>query len=167
MDSDMSRRLIAEFFGTFWLVFCGCGAPVGRAIRVSASAFCVAFAFGSTLLTMGYAVGHISGRHFDPAVTLRLWSAARCATKHVIPYMLSRSCRHRRRSCCGRSRRASPGGSPAPLRRMAMAISAQANTVSAAVVDEVAMTFFFLFTIIARRRRGQSPALPEFRSGSP
>lgn len=91
MTDDMLRRVVAEFFGTFWLTFGGCGAAVLSAAfpELGIGFLGVAFAFGLTVLSMAYAVGHISGGHFNPAVTLGLWSAGRCANIHVVPYIVA------------------------------------------------------------------------------
>ena len=87
----MSKRLLAEFLGTFWLVFGGCGSAVlAAAFPNSASASSASrFAFGLTVLTMAYAVGDISGGHFNPAVSLGLLVAGRFPRKDLLPYIVA------------------------------------------------------------------------------
>lgn len=87
----MTKRLAAEFFGTFWLVLGGCGSAVLAAAfpELGIGFVGVALAFGLTVLTMAYAVGHISGGHFNPAVTLGLLAAGRIDGKDVLPYILT------------------------------------------------------------------------------
>ena len=79
MNNDMGKRVVAEFLGTFWLTFGGCGAAVLDAAFASLGIgfVGVAFAFGLTVLTMAYTVGSISGAHFNPAVTLGLLAGRR------------------------------------------------------------------------------------------
>ncbi len=86
---SLSKKMGAEFFGTFWLVLGGCGAAVLAAgfPELGIGFVGVAFAFGLTVLTMAYAVGHISGGHFNPAVSLGLWSAGKFETKELFPYI--------------------------------------------------------------------------------
>ena len=87
----MTKKLLAEFFGTFWLVFGGCGAAVLAAgvPDVGIGWLGVSFAFGLTVLTMAYTVGHISGGHFNPAVSLGLMLAGRFDGKELIPYWVA------------------------------------------------------------------------------
>jgi aquaporin Z len=87
----MSNRVAAEFLGTFWLTFGGCGSAVlaaafpGLGIGFAG----VALAFGLTVLTMAYAVGPISGAHFNPAVTVGLWAGRRIPGSYVVPYVIA------------------------------------------------------------------------------
>lgn len=83
------KKLFAEFFGTFWLVFGGCGSALYAAgVPDLGIGFAgVALAFGLTVLTMAYAVGHISGGHFNPAVSLGLWAGGKFEAKDLIGYI--------------------------------------------------------------------------------
>ena len=85
------RKLLAEFFGTYWLVFGGCGSALFAAgIPDLGIGFVgVSLAFGLTVLTMAYAVGHISGGHFNPAVSFGLWAGGRFSAKELVPYIVS------------------------------------------------------------------------------
>ncbi|MDR2872163.1 MAG: aquaporin Z [Xanthomonadaceae bacterium] len=87
----MGKKLSAEFFGTFWLVFGGCGSAIFAAAfpDLGIGFVGVALAFGLTVLTMAYAVGHISGGHFNPAVTLGLIAGGRFPAKEAIPYIVA------------------------------------------------------------------------------
>ena len=85
------KKYFAEIFGTFWLVFGGCGSAIFAATfpELGIGFAGVALAFGLTVLTMAYAVGHISGGHFNPAVSLGLWAGGKHATKDIVPYIIS------------------------------------------------------------------------------
>lgn len=81
----------AEFFGTFWLVFGGCGSAVLAAgfPELGIDFAGVALAFGLTVLTMAYAVGHISGAHFNPAVSIGFWAGGRFPANQLLPYLIA------------------------------------------------------------------------------
>lgn len=85
------KKLFAEFFGTYWLVFGGCGSALFAAgIPDLGIGFAgVSLAFGLTVLTMAYAVGHISGGHFNPAVSFGLWAGGRFSGRDLVPYIIS------------------------------------------------------------------------------
>jgi aquaporin Z len=158
MENDMSRRVAAEFFGTLWLVLGGCGAAVLAAgfPNLGIGFLGVAFAFGLTVLTMAYAVGHISGGHFNPAVTVGLWSAGRCPSRYVIPYIVAQ--------VIGAIIAALilwwiASGKPGWIMGGFAAngygdLSPGKYTLGSCFITEIVMTFFFLFIIVGSTSRG-------------
>jgi len=85
------KKYVAEFFGTFWLVLGGCGSAVLAAAYpdVGIGLLGVSLAFGLTVLTMAFAIGHISGCHLNPAVSIGLWAGGRFQAKELLPYIVS------------------------------------------------------------------------------
>ena len=155
---DKSRRIAAEVFGTFWLVFGGCGAAVLAAgfPDLGIAFVGVSLAFGLTVLTMAYAVGHISGGHFNPAVTIGLWSAGRCPASNVVPYILAQ--------VIGAIIAAGvlwliassqPGWIPGGFAANGYGDLSPGNyELAGCFMIEVVMTFFFLFIIIGTTSKG-------------
>ena len=87
----MTKKFTAEFIGTFWLVLGGCGSAVFAAAfpELGIGFAGVALAFGLTVLTMAFAIGHISGCHLNPAVTFGLWAGGRFSGKEILPYIIA------------------------------------------------------------------------------
>jgi aquaporin Z len=155
---DITRRTAAEFFGTFWLTFAGCGAAVLAAgfPALGIGFLGVALAFGLTVLTMAYAVGHISGGHFNPAVTVGLWAGGRCNSGDVVPYVIAQ--------VIGAIAAAAalywiasgkPGWVPAGFASNGYGdLSPGKYSPGACFAMEVLMTFFFLLIIIGCTSKG-------------
>jgi aquaporin Z len=158
MENDLQRRLIAEFLGTFWLVFGGCGSAIlaaafpGLGIGFTG----VAFAFGLTVLTMAYAVGHISGGHFNPAVTLGLWAAGRCASRHVAPYVVVQVVGALvAAGALWLIASGKPGWVPNSFAANGYGeLSPGGYSLAACLVAEVLLTFFFLMIIVGTTSKG-------------
>jgi aquaporin Z len=150
---DMSRKLAAEFIGTFWLVLGGCGAAVLAAgvPDVGIGYAGVSLAFGLTVVTGAYAFGHISGAHFNPAVTVGLFVAGRFPIKLVIPYILVQMIGG---IVAGGVLYAIASGAPGFDVTAGFASngyaehSPQGYSLQAALICEVVMTFMFLMVIL-------------------
>ncbi len=155
---DLPRRLGAEFFGTFWLVFGGCGSAVlAAAFPVLGIGFLgVALAFGLTVLTMAYTVGYISGGHFNPAVTIGLFAAGRFRGADVIPYWVAQVVG----AICAAAVLYVIASGKAGWTMGAFAANGYGDlspgkySLGACLVTEIVMTFFFLFIIIGTTSKG-------------
>nr|WP_321355779.1 aquaporin Z [uncultured Draconibacterium sp.] len=146
------KKLVAEFFGTMWLVLGGCGSAVLAAAfpELGIGFAGVALAFGLTVLTMVYAIGHISGCHLNPAVSVGLWIGGRFDAKELIPYIVAQ--------VLGGIAGAAvlyiiaTGKAGAEIGTFASngygAYSPGGYGMVAALVCEVVMTFFFLIVIL-------------------
>lgn len=155
---DTVRRVAAEFFGTFWIVFSGCGAAVltdgfsNSPIGVVA----VSLAFGLAVLSMAYAVGHVSGGHFNPAVTIGLWVAGRCDNMHVPWYIAAQVVGGVAAAAALWFVASShPGWEAGGFAANGYGdLSPGKYALGGCFLLEVIMSFFFLFIIIGTTRRG-------------
>jgi len=150
----MLKKLSAESLGTAWLVLGGCGSAVLAAgfPHLGIAFVGVSLAFGLTVLTMAYAIGHISGCHLNPAVTLGLWSAGKFPAREVVPYILAQVVG----ATVGAAIIAAiaSGKTGFDLVQSGFAANGYGEhspgvySLQAAVVCEVALTFFFLMVIL-------------------
>jgi len=157
----MGKRLGAEFLGTFWLVFGGCGSAVLAAAfpGLGIGFMGVALAFGLTVLTMAYAVGHISGGHFNPAVSVGLVAGGRFAAADLVPYVIAQ--------VLGAVAAAGvlyliasgkPGFAPGGFASNGFGdLSPGGYSMQAALICEIVMTFFFVLVIMGATD-GRAPA---------
>jgi aquaporin Z len=150
----MIRKVAAEFLGTAWLVLGGCGAAVLAAgfPELGIGFVGVALAFGLTVLTMAYAIGHVSGCHLNPAVTVGLWTAGRIPGSDVVPYVVAQVIG----GIAGAAILAAIASGKADFNLVQSGFAANGfgehspghYSLQAALVCEVVMTFFFLMIIL-------------------
>ena len=150
----MNRKLGAEFLGTAWLVIGGCGSAVLAAgfPQLGIAFAGVALAFGLTVLTMAYAIGHISGCHLNPAVTLGLWSAGKFPAREVLPYVVAQVLG----ATAGAALLAAIASGKADFDLAGSGFAANGYglhspgqySMQAALICEVGLTFFFLMIIL-------------------
>ena len=150
----LGRRCIAEFLGTFWLVFGGCGSAMFAAgvADVGIGWVGVSFAFGLTVLTMAYAIGHISGCHLNPAVSIGLVAGGRFSSKDLLPYVIAQVLGGIAAGAVLYFVMASRGGFDAAANGFASngfdLRSPEKFPMIAAFVIEALLTMFFLFVIM-------------------
>jgi aquaporin Z len=158
--ASTGKQLGAEFFGTFWLVLGGCGSAVLAAAfpNVGIGLHGVSLAFGLTVLTMAYAVGHISGGHFNPAVSVGLWAAGRFETGKLVPYIVAQVAGAIAGAAVLYVIASGATGFDAVKGGFATngfdARSPGGYSMMAALVTEVVMTAFFLFIILGATSKG-------------
>jgi aquaporin Z len=150
---DLTRKLAAEFIGTFWLVLGGCGSAVLAAALpdIGIGYAGVALAFGLTVLTGAYAFGHISGAHFNPAVTLGIYTAGRMPFSEVIPYWVAQVAGGIVAGAVLYSIASGSAGFDASAGFASNGYaehSPQGYTMEAALICEIVMTFMFLLLIL-------------------
>ncbi|WP_373540503.1 aquaporin Z [Chamaesiphon sp.] len=171
----LAKRCLAEFFGTFWLVLGGCGSAVLAAAYSDLSAqsaadtkiaaaslgigtIGVSFAFGLTVLTMAYAIGHISGCHLNPAVSFGLWAGKRFPASELLPYIIAQvggaivSAFLIYLIASGKSGFAFAGSNPLATNGFG-AHSPQGYSLLSCFIAEVVMTFMFLLVILGATDR--------------
>jgi len=154
----MMPRLMAELFGTFWLVLGGCGAAVLAAQfpQVGIGLLGVSFAFGLTVLTMAYAFGHVSGGHFNPAVTLGLVAGGRFKAADAVPYIIAQVIGAFLGAWILYVIATGNGSNPLAGGFASNGFGAHSPgkfSLMAALVCEVVMTFFFLIIILGATHR--------------
>ena len=163
-EYSLSQRLTAEFIGTLWLVLGGCGSAVLAAAfpQVGIGLLGVSLAFGLSVLTMVYAVGHVSGGHFNPAVTVGLCTARRIPGRDVVPYVAAQVAG----AICGAailyfiaSGKVGFSTSTGFAANGYDAYSPGGYSLAAALVAEVVMTFFFLTVILGATNKHAPQAL--------
>jgi aquaporin Z len=150
---DLTRKLAAEFIGTFWLVLGGCGSAVLAAALpdIGIGYAGVALAFGLTVLTGAYAFGHISGAHFNPAVTFGIYTAGRMPFSEVIPYWVAQAAGGIVAGAVLYSIASGNAGFDASAGFASNGYaehSPQGYTMEAALICEIVMTFMFLLVIL-------------------
>lgn len=145
------KKLAAEFFGTFWLVLGGCGSAVLAAAfpQVGIGLVGVSIAFGLTVLTIAYALGHISGAHLNPAVSVGLWVGGRFDRKDLIPYILAQVAGGIVAACVLYIIATGNGSAIGGFAANGYAEHSPGGySLMAALVTEVVMTFMFLLIIL-------------------
>lgn len=164
---SLFKRCVAEFIGTFWLVFGGCGSAVlaaafttdtakigeGTAFPLGIGLVGVSLAFGLTVLTMAYAIGHISGCHLNPAVSFGLWAGKRFAGSELLPYIVAQvigaivGAGFVYLIASGKPGFALTGSNPLATNGFGVH-SPSGYSLFACLIAEVVLTFFFLMVIL-------------------